>query len=420
MAKIKKIISREILDSRGNPTIEATVILDDDSFGVFSTPSGLSTGKHEVLELRDKDPARYSGKGVLQALEKIYSVIAPSILGKEAAEQRIIDNIILEADKTKDKSNLGANAMLAISGAVTKAQAQSRNIGLYKYINEISGLKLERFEVPTPMFNILNGGLHGSGNVDFQEFLVVPKKSGSYSDNLRAGAEIYYHLKQTIAAHSGVITVGDEGGYAPTLYSNVDALKLIAEAIDAAHYQLGLDVFLSLDVAATELKKDGSYKIKDRPIPLSSDEFTEFFTSLNNEYHFLSIEDPLAEDDWDDWKNLTEKIGIETIIVGDDLITTNLERLKKAKEEKACNGVIIKPNQAGTISETIDVVKYAKEANFRIIVSHRSGETNDDFIADFAVAIGADYAKFGAPARGERVAKYNRLLEIEHELSNIS
>jgi len=419
MAKIKKIISREILDSRGDPTIEATVILDDDSFGVFSTPSGLSIGKHETVELRDKDQARYSGKGVLRALEKIYSVISPSILGKDAAQQRIIDNIIIAADKTKDKSNLGANAMLAISGAVAKAQARSQNVGLYQYINEISQIKLERFEIPTPMFNILNGGLHGSGNVDFQEFLLIPKKSGSYSDNLRAGVEIYYHLKQTIAAHSGIVLVGDEGGYAPTLYSNVDALKLIAEAIDSAHYQLGLDVFLSLDVAATELKKEGSYRIKDRPIPLNSDEFIEFFTSLNNEYHLLSIEDPLAEDDWDDWKKLTEKIGKETIIVGDDLIATNLERLKKAKKEKACNGVIIKPNQAGTISETIDVAKYAKEANFKIVVSHRSGETNDDFIADFAVAIGADYAKFGAPARGERVAKYNRLLEIEHELSKI-
>ena len=419
MAKIKKIISREILDSRGDPTIEATVILDDDSFGVFSTPSGLSIGKHETVELRDKDQARYSGKGVLRALEKIYSVISPSILGKDAAQQRIIDNIIIAADKTKDKSNLGANAMLAISGAVAKAQARSQNVGLYQYINEISQIKLERFEIPTPMFNILNGGLHGSGNVDFQEFLLIPKKSGSYSDNLRAGVEIYYHLKQTIAAHSGIVLVGDEGGYAPTLYSNVDALKLIAEAIDSAHYQLGLDVFLSLDVAATELKKEGSYRIKDRPIPLNSDEFIEFFTSLNNEYHLLSIEDPLAEDDWDDWKKLTEKIGKETIIVGDDLIATNLERLKKAKKEKACNGVIIKPNQAGTLSETIDVAKYAKEANFKIVVSHRSGETNDDFIADFAVAIGADYAKFGAPARGERVAKYNRLLEIEHELSKI-
>src|SRR3990170_4062436 len=284
MAKIKKIISREILDSRGDPTIEATVILDDDSFGVFSTPSGLSIGKHETVELRDKDQARYSGKGVLRALEKIYSVISPSILGKDAAQQRIIDNIIIEADKTKDKSNLGANAMLAISGAVAKAQARSQNVGLYQYINEISQIKLERFEIPTPMFNVLNGGLHGSGNVDFQEFLLIPKKSGSYSDNLRAGVEIYYHLKQTIAAHSGIVLVGDEGGDAPTLYSNVDGLKLIAEAVDAAHYQLGLDVFLSLDVAATELKKEGSFKKKDRPIPLNGDDFVEFFASLNSEY----------------------------------------------------------------------------------------------------------------------------------------
>ena len=420
MAKIKKIISREILDSRGDPTIEATVILDDDSYGVFSTPSGLSTGKHEAVELRDRDPGRYSGKGVLKALEKIYSVISPLILGKDAADQRAIDNLIIAADKTKDKSNLGANTALAISGAVAKAQAQSRKIELWQYLNEISQIKLGRFGIPTPMFNIINGGLHGSGNVDFQEFLLVPKKSASYSDNLRAGAEIYYHLKQTIASHSGIVLVGDEGGYSPSLYSNVDALKLIAEAIDTAHYQLGLDVFLSLDVAATELKKEGSYKIKDRPIPLSEDEFVEFFASLNSEYHLLSIEDPLAEDDWDDWRKLTEKIGKETIIVGDDLITTNLERLKKAKAEKACNGVIIKPNQAGTISETINVVRYAKEAGFKIVVSHRSGETNDDFIADFAVAIGADYAKLGAPARGERVAKYNRLLEIEHELSKIS
>lgn len=420
MAKIKKIISREILDSRGEPAIEATVILDDDSYGIFSTPSGLSVGKHEALELRDEDPARYAGKGVLKALEKIYSVISPLILGREASDQRMIDNILIEADKTKNKSNLGANTMLSISGAVAKAQAASRKIPLYKYLNEIAQIKQDRFEIPTPMFNILNGGLHGSGNVDFQEFMLVPKKSTSYSDNLRTGAEIYYSLKKTIMGHSGIVLVGDEGGYAPSLYSNGDGLKLITEAVSAAHYQVGLDVFLSLDVAASVLKKDGTYRIKDKPIPLSTDDFIDFYIGLNSEYHLLSIEDPLAEDDWNDWKKITEKIGQETIIVGDDLITSNLERLKKAIEEKACNGVIIKPNQAGSISETIDVTKAAKDANFKIVVSHRSGETNDDFIADFAVGIGADYAKFGAPARGERVVKYNRLLEIEHELSKSS
>ena len=267
------------------------------------------------------------------------------------------------------------------------------------------------------MFNILNGGVHGGGNTDFQEFMVVPPQANTYTKNLRMAVEIYNQLKDVIASHSGVTLLGDEGGFAPVLYSNVDALKLIQDAITRAGYNLGLDVFFSIDAASSNFVKDGEYKIKDRPVSFSSTEFVDYYATLNEQFHFLSIEDPLSEDDWESWKRLNAKIGADTLVVGDDLITTNLQRLKKAINDKACNATIIKPNQVGTITETLDVVKEAKANNFKIIVSHRSGETNDDFIADFAVGVASDYVKFGAPARGERVAKYNRLLEIEHEIS---
>ncbi len=417
MAKITKIIAHEILDSRAFPTIEAIVELTDGSVGLFSVPSGLSVGKHEALELRDNDPKRYAGRGVLRCLENIHKELSPYLLGREAANQKGIDDLLVEKDGTPNKSKLGANTILVLSGAIAKAQAASLKIPLYQYIAQLSGQKNMAFSTPTPMFNVLNGGLHGGNNLDFQEFMVVPQKANSYSTNLRIGTEIYYALKQTIISHSGVFLVGDEGGYAPTLYANIDAFKLLEEAILKSGYDLGLDVFLSLDVAASNLKKSGAYKIKDRPVALNSEDFTDFFLNLNEEYHLLSIEDPLGEDDWGDWTRFTEKLGKDTIIVGDDLTATNIERLKKAISQKACNGVIIKPNQVGSVTETIEVVNEAKKAGFKIIVSHRSGETNDDFIADFAVGVGADYAKFGAPARGERVAKYNRLLEIEHELS---
>lgn len=417
MAKIKKIIAREILDSRGHPTIEAIIELEDLAVGVFSTPSGISVGKFEAVELRDKDPKRYTGLGVLKALEKIVRDVAPKLIGNEALNQEAIDKILIDIDGTTNKSSLGVNTVLAISGAVVKAQAASSNMPLYQYISKLLGATSTQFALPTPMFNVINGGKHGIGNLDFQEFLFVLPKANAYSKNLKVGVECYYALKESLIAHNASYLVGDEGGYAPSLYTNIDALKIMEEAISRAGYQPGLDLFLSLDVAASHIQEGGSYRLKDRPVPLTPDDLLDFYIYLNEQYRLLSIEDPLAEDDWSHWKTLTEKLGSQMLIIGDDLIATNLERLNKAIGEKAVNGVIIKPNQIGTITETLKVVRVAQEAKFKVVVSNRSGETNDDFIADFAVAVGADYVKFGAPARGERVAKYNRLLEIEHELS---
>ena len=418
MAQIKKIIGREILDSRGYPTVEAIVQLADGSVGSFAAPSGASVGRHEAVELRDNDQKRYAGKGVLKCLHNIVYVLAPKLIGHEAQDQLGIDKIMIDADGSSDKSTLGANTILAISGAVAKAQAASQRVTVYKYISQLlTGTDSQKFQIPTPMFNVLNGGKHGGGNTDFQEFMVVPPQASSYSQNLKTGSEIYYSLKEVITSHSGITLLGDEGGYAPVLYTNSDALKIIEEAVQKAGYSLGLDAFFALDIAASYFMEGKDYKIKDRPVALSTHDLIEYFATLNDQYHVLSLEDPLAEDDWDGWTQITQKLGKETLIVGDDLITTNLERLNKAIEKKSCTAVIIKPNQVGTISETLAVVKRAKEANMKIVVSHRSGETNDDFIADFAVGIEAEYAKFGAPGRGERVAKYNRLLEIEYELS---
>ena len=418
MANIKKIVAREILDSRGYPTVEAIIELEDGAVGAFAAPSGISVGKHEAVELRDGDVKRYAGKGVLKALINIHSKISPMLIGKNAADQASIDKLMINADGTDNKGKLGANTILAVSGAVTKAEANSQKISLYKYISKLlNKVEILPYIIPTPMFNILNGGKHGGGNIDFQEFLIVPPKSSSYSNSLKMSTEIYYALKETIEAHSGIPLLGDEGGYAPTLFSNADAFKILEEAVLRANYKVGIDIFFSIDVAASYFMHDHSYKIKDRAVVLSAAEFIDYYASLNEQYHLLSIEDGLHEDDWDSWQKLTERVGRETLVVGDDLITTNLERLKKAFAKKACNAVIIKPNQVGTITETLEVVREAKKRNFKTVISHRSGETNDDFIADFAVAVSGDYLKFGAPARGERVAKYNRLLEIEHELS---
>lgn len=418
MANIKKIIAREILDSRAFPTVEAIVVLEDGAVGSFATPSGISIGKHEAVELRDGDIKRFAGKGVLKVLINIHSKLAPLLIGKNAADQANIDKILIEADGSQNKINLGANTILALSAAVTKAQANSEKISYYRYISKLFNKdELKPYIIPTPMLNVLNGGKHGGGNIDFQEFLIVPPKAVSYSNALRLGTEIYYALRDTIIAHSGLPLIGDEGGYAPSLFSNADAFKILEEAVLKAGYKVGLDTFFSIDAAASYFMSDHTYKIKDRPIPLSASDFIDYLANLNEQYHLLSIEDGLYEDDWDSWQQLTQRLGNETLIVGDDLITTNLERLKKAINKKACNAVIIKPNQVGTISETLEVVKEAKKHNIKMVVSHRSGETNDDFIADFAVGITADYVKFGAPARGERVSKYNRLLEIEHELS---
>lgn len=417
MAKISKVVAREILDSRGTPTIEAIVELADSSVGIYSVPSGVSVGKHETVELRDGNVKRYAGKGVLKALENIIKILAPNIIGLDAQDQQKIDKIMIDLDGTPNKSKLGGNSILALSGAVVKAQAASLHMPVYKYTAHLIGKKNDDFIIPTPMFNILNGGKHGENNIDFQEFMIVPPESNYYSKNLQIGVEVYYALKETIISHNAITLVGDEGGYAPVLYSNLDAFKLLEEAISRAGFSIGHEVFFSIDIAATHFKHGSSYKIKDKPVQLTSNDLIDYYLEIGDKYHLLLIEDPLAEDDWNDWVQLTEKIGANTIVVGDDLLTTNLERLNKAIEMKACNAVLIKPNQAGTISETIEVIKVARKANFKIVVSHRSGETNDDFIADFAIGVDGDYIKCGAPARGERVAKYNRFLEIEHDLS---
>ncbi|MBI3282753.1 phosphopyruvate hydratase [Candidatus Curtissbacteria bacterium] len=417
MAKIKKIIAREILDSRGVPTIEAIVELADSSVGVFSTPSGISVGKSEAVELRDSDPKRYGGLGVLTCLEKIVQVLAPIIIGQDAKDQAKLDGMMIEADGTENKQNLGANTLLALSGAIVKAQATSYRIPLYQYISRLLGRGATEFVIPTPMFNLINGGKHANRNLDFQEFMIVPTKANSYTRNLKIGVECYYSLKETLKSHSASTLIGDEGGFAPMLYSNMDAFKMLEEAAVKAGYKLGLDLFFALDAAATNIKQGESYRLKDKPVPLLANELIDFYLALNEQYHLLSIEDPIQEDDWDGWKAINQKLGTETLIVGDDLVTTNLQRVQRAVEEKACGAIIVKPNQIGTITETLEVVRAAQKANLKVMASHRSGETNDDFIADFAVGVGAEYAKFGAPARGERVAKYNRLLEIEHELS---
>ena len=417
MTAITDIFAREILDSRGVPTIETMVELADSAAGVFSVPSGASKGKHEAKESRDGDPSRYAGLGILTALKNISQIIAPKIIGLEANNQSSLDNLLISLDGTSDKSHLGANAILSISGAVAKAASISQKIPLYFYISKLTGATTNEFTIPTPMFNVINGGIHAGFNLDFQEFMVVGPKTNSYSQNLEFGAEMYYALKKTLQTHTNQVLVGDEGGYAPLLYQNTDVFKIFEETASLTGYKVGLDVFFSIDAAATNLKEGSAYKIKDRPTAMPASDLIEFYVQLNEQYHLLSMEDPIAEEDWKDWVELNALIGLKTLIVGDDLISTNIERLKKAIDLKACNAVIIKPNQVGTITETLTVVAAAKAANFKVIVSHRSGETNDDFIADFAVGVAADYVKLGAPARGERVAKYNRLLEIEHELS---
>ncbi len=417
MAKIKKIISREILDSRGYPTIETIVQLDDSSVGIASAPSGISVSKHESVELRDQDPKRYFGQGVLKNLESIVTILAPRLLGKAASQQAQIDQIMIDVDGTKNKAKLGANTILSLSCAIAKAAAASSKMPLYQYLATVAQKDTHQFIIPTPMFNVLNGGKHAGGNIEFQEFLIVPPRANNYSTNLKLGAEVYHSLKNVIQDRSSIPLIGEEGGFAPLLYTNLDALKILEEAVVKAGYKLGLDVFFSLDVAASYFKHGSAYKIKDKPVALNATDLLDFYISLNEQYHLLSIEDPFSEDDWDAWQKITKELGKETIIVGDDLTATNPERLEKAISQKACNAIIIKPNQIGTLTEALQTVKLATSAGFKVLVSHRSGETNDDFIVDFAVAVAADYVKFGAPARGERVAKYNRLLEIEHELS---
>jgi enolase len=409
---IKKIKAREILDSRGNPTIETKVWLSNDSFVTASVPSGESLGKYECLELRDGDPKRYNGLGVLKAVNNVNEVIAPKVVGLNPLDQKKIDQLMIALDGTKNKSRLGANAVLSVSQAVCRAGAKTKGLPTYKYVGELFGFS--EFKMPIPTLNLINGGKHGAGNLEFQEFHVVPF-APTYAQALQIGEEIYHSVENVLIRHGAIHSVGDEGGFAPNLFTNLDALEVLVDAINEVGVTFGRDVFLGLDVAATHFYKDGKYRIRDRTMPMTAEEFIEYFRDLNQQYPLYLLEDPLNEDDWGNWIRFCAEME-KVYIVGDDLLATNKERVKKATKEKACSAVLVKPNQAGTISESLEVVQIAKSAKWKIVVSHRSGETTDDFIADFAVGVGADLVKFGAPARGERVVKYNRLLEIEEEL----
>ena len=416
MAEIKEIRAREILDSRGIPTIEAKVFLNDGSFAVASIPSGASIGKYEALELRDQDENRFNGKGVLRAVENINNIIAPKIVGIDPRNQLKIDKILIQLDGTKNKTNLGANSIFAVSQGACEAAAAAQRINIFEHVSRLFGLKREELFMPTPVMNLINGGKHGAGNLDFQEFHIIPSEKKPYSEALRMGEEIYQSVEKVLIKNGAIHSIGDEGGFAPDLFTNLDALEVLTQAIKEAKYELNRDVFLGLDVAADSFFKNGRYKIRDRSMPLDTNEFTEFYKELNQQHRLATLEDPLEEDDWKGWQKIVKMLP-KTVIVGDDLLATNKERVKEAIKLKACSAILVKPNQIGTIAETIEVIKIARQANWKVIVSHRSGETNDSFIADFAVGVGAEHVKFGAPARGERVAKYNRLLEIEQILN---
>lgn len=416
MSTIKSIIAHEILDSRGNPTIETTITLSDDKTVSSSVPSGASTSSYEAFELRDNDPDRYEGKGVLKACEIVNNTLSKIVVGKNPVELSQIDKEMIDLDVTENKSNLGGNSILSVSQAIVKAGAVSQNLKLWEYINKL--LPSAASHIPTPTFNIINGGKHGAGNLNIQEFHIIPKKDMPYSKALETGQEVYEKLKEVLIHRNAIHSVGDEGGFAPNLFTNRDAIDILIEAIQDAKLRINEDVFLGLDISATNFFKDGQYYIKDTVAPLTPPEMIEYLEELTQRYHFLFLEDALNEDAWNDWKTLTSRIGNQIMIVGDDLLATNFNRLKKAIDEKAANAILVKPNQAGTISETLEIIKLARQNSWKTIVSHRSGETNDTFIADLAVGVGSDYIKFGAPARGERIAKYNRLLEIERELND--
>lgn len=418
MANIKKLWSREILDSRGVPTVECYCQLEDGRFATSSVPAGTSMGSHEALELRDKDPQRYQGEGTLKACEHINNILGPAIAGMDPSKQNEIDQKLISLDGTQNKSKFGANSILAISEVICKVSALSQNKSLYSWVNELAveiGIAFG-VKIPIPLLNMINGGSHGAGNLDFQEFWVIPASNKKFSEGLQMGVEIYQTIGENLSRRGAIHSVGHEGGYAPNLFTNADAFEVFVESVKQTDYSLGRDVFLGLDVAANSFFKDGEYTIRDRSSTLSDDQLLDYYKELVSTYKLAIIEDAFQEDAWNSWKKAYVELSGSTIIAGDDLLVTNPKRLQKAIDEKACNAVIIKPNQIGTITETLQVVKMAKDANFKIITSHRSGETNDSFIADFATGIASDYAKFGAPARGERVAKYNRLSAIEIEL----
>lgn len=414
MSSIVEVKAFEVMDSRGNPTVQAEVTLDSGHTGVACAPSGASTGSREALELRDGDAERYLGKGVQKAVANINGPIRELLLGSEAADQRGLDNTMIEADGTDNKASFGANAILGVSLAAARVAAMARNVPLYQHIGDLAGN--ERFTMPVPMMNILNGGEHADNNVDIQEFMVQPVGVSSFKEGLRVGAEIFHHLKKVLSSRGLATAVGDEGGFAPNLPSNEAALEVIAEAVEKAGYTLGDDVTLALDCAASEFYRDGVYDLAGEGKKYSGTEFADYLAELAARYPIISIEDGMDESDWDSWKVLTDKIGAKVQLVGDDLFVTNTSILKRGIDTGVGNSILIKFNQIGTLSETLDAIAMAKDAGYTAVISHRSGETEDTTIADLAVATAAGQIKTGSLCRSDRVAKYNRLLRIEAEL----
>lgn len=418
MPKVKSVAAYEVLDSRGYPTVEAIVTLSDGTMGRSIIPSGSSKGTYEALELRDGGTAD-DGMGVSKAIENVNKIIAPNIEGVEASEQQKIDRTMMELDGTQNKSKLGANAILAVSQAVLRAAAKSSLLPLPLYLKHFISVKDKKEKkMPSPLFNILEGGKHASNGLDFQEFLVVPSTTKSYQESLKIGVASYHALKKILEEKSMSTAVADEGGFAPDVGTNTEALNLVKSAIEMSGYKFSFDAFIGLDIAANNFKSGDQYKIKDKQTPFSTDDLVQFYNAITAEFGLIYLEDPFAEDDWNGWKKLYASMSSKSLIVGDDLVTTNPYRLQIALDNNVINAIIVKPNQIGTVSETIAVVEIARFKGLKIIVSHRSGETTDDFIADFAVGVSADYVKFGAPSR-ERIIKYNRLLEIERELQKI-
>ncbi|MBC3302297.1 MULTISPECIES: phosphopyruvate hydratase [Pseudomonas] len=416
MAKIVDIKGREVLDSRGNPTVEADVLLDNGIIGSACAPSGASTGSREALELRDGDKSRYLGKGVLKAVANINGPIRDLLLGKDPLDQKALDHAMIQLDGTENKGSLGANAILAVSLAAAKAAAQDQDLPLYAHIANLNGTP-GVYSMPVPMMNIINGGEHADNNVDIQEFMVQPVGAKSFSEGLRMGTEIFHHLKAVLKARGLSTAVGDEGGFAPNLASNEDALKVISEAVANAGYTLGTDVTLALDCAASEFYEDGKYNLSGEGQVFNSEGFADYLKGLTERYPIISIEDGLDESDWDGWKVLTDKIGEKIQLVGDDLFVTNTKILKEGIDKKIANSILIKFNQIGTLTETLEAIQMAKAAGYTAVISHRSGETEDSTIADLAVGTSAGQIKTGSLCRSDRVSKYNQLLRIEEQLA---
>ncbi|MBU3575603.1 phosphopyruvate hydratase [Polynucleobacter sp. UK-Mo-2m-Kol15] len=415
MSAIVDIIGREVLDSRGNPTVECDVLLESGVMGRAAVPSGASTGSREAIELRDGDKARYLGKGVLKAVQNINIEIAESILGLDATEQAFLDRTLIELDGTHNKARLGANATLAVSMAVARAAAEEAGLPLYRYFGGSGGMQL-----PVPMMNIVNGGAHANNSLDIQEFMVMPVGAQSFREALRCGAEIFHELKIILGAQGMPTTVGDEGGFAPNFKSNQECLQTIMKAIEAAGYQAGEDVLLALDCAASEFYKDGKYHLSGEGLQLSSTEFSDYLGNLADQFPIVSIEDGMHESDWDGWADITQKLGKKIQLVGDDLFVTNTRILKEGIDKGIANSILIKINQIGTLTETFAAIEMAKRANYTAVISHRSGETEDSTIADIAVGTNAGQIKTGSLSRSDRIAKYNQLLRIEEDLGDVA